>query len=198
MLEVVDDPVERPALGPDHDGVQHQPEEPIGLRERAQLVVVEVACRVVDAAAGPVRVEHRRAARALEDLRERAARGVREVEDHPQRDEPVDELASEPREPAALLRRAVGEGIPPVPRQPRHPDAERVEDVGGPGLDAEALDALEGEQQPDPLTRLDRVQIRRGRDLDDIGVAFSERAVEGRRERERLAKRALRLDDDVA
>ena len=86
---------------------------------------------------------------------------MREVEDHAEPDQPVDELASEPREPAAtVLRRPVRERVPAIPRQAGHPNAQRVEDLRRPGLDAEALDPLEREQQPDPLAGLDGVEVR--------------------------------------
>ena len=197
MLQVVDDTVERPSLRPDRDRVEHQAEEAARVRERAKLVVVEVPRRLVDGAAGSVGAEHRRAAGALEDLGVGAARGVREVEDHAQLDEPVDELASEAGEAAALLGGAVGERVAAVPRQPRHADAEGVEDVGRPRLDAEALDAFEREEQADPLAGLHGVEVGRRRHLDDAVGVLGDRAVERRDHRERLPQRALGLHDDV-
>ena len=92
---MVDHAVDRPTLGADRDRVEHQAEKAARPRERAQLVVVEVPGRVVDAPAAAVGTEHGRAADPLEHLRN-AARSVREVEDHAERDEPVDELTTEP------------------------------------------------------------------------------------------------------
>ena len=114
---------------------------------------------LVDGAAAAVGAEHRRAGDPVDDLGEDSARGVGEVEDHAERDEPVDELPPEAREAAALLGGAVGERVAAVPREPGHPHAERVEDVGGPRLDAEALHTLEREHQPDALAGLDRVEV---------------------------------------
>ena len=163
VLEVVDHPVDRPPLRPDRDRVEHQPEE------ACRRLRAREAGRRRGSAACRRRRGSRRASRApgapradpLEHLGEDAARGVGEVEDHAERDEPVDELAPEPREAAALLGGAVRERVPAVPREPGHPHAKRVEDVRGPGLDAEALDALEREHETDPLAGLDEVEVRR-------------------------------------
>ena len=54
MLEVVDHPVERAVDVVDRERVQHEPEEPARVGERAELVVREVAGVVVDRAAGGV------------------------------------------------------------------------------------------------------------------------------------------------
>ena len=170
VLEMVDHAVDRPSLRADRDGVEHQPEDPTGRGERAKLVVVEIPGRVEDAPAAAVRAEHRRVAHPLEHLGEDAARGVGEVEDHAERDEPVDELAAEAREAPAVLGGAVRERVPAIPGEPRHPHAERVEDVGGPGLDAEALDALEREHEADALAGLDRVEVGRGRSPGRCGL----------------------------
>ena len=197
VLEVVDHGVDRPALGADRDRVEHQPEEPARLAQRAELVVVEVSRRLVDRAAAAVRAEDRRARRALEQLGEQAVRGVRQVEYHAEGDEVVDEFAAEAREPAAVLGSPVRERVAAVPRQPGHPHAERVEDVGGPRLDAEALDALEREHEADALARLDEVEIGPLEHLHDPILVLAHRSMERRDHRERLAQRPLRLDGDV-
>ena len=189
MLEMVDHPIDGALLWVDRERVQHEAEETARGGERAELVVVEVPRRVVHGAAAAVRAEDRRARGALEELRVDARRRVREVEDDPELDEPVDELAAEPREAAAVLRGPVGKRVPPVPRQAGHPDAERVEDVRRPDLDPEALDALERQHEADPLAGLDAVEIRRGLDLDDPVAVLAHRPVERRDERERLAQR---------
>ena len=133
----------------------------------------------------------------LEHLRENAARGVREVEDHAERDEAVDELTAEPRQASALFGGPVGERVPAVPRQPGHADAEGMEDIRGPRLHAEALHALEGEQEPDALAGLDRVEVGGGRHLHHAVGVLPQRVVERRDHRQRLAQRALRLHAHV-
>ena len=120
------DAVERPPVGPDRDRVQHQrrrgrrrPRARGAGRRRGSA-----ACRGLRgsrrASRGPAR---RRPARATSAKTPRDS--VREVEDDPERDEPVDELAPEAREAAAVLGSAVRERVPPVPREAR-PSARRA------------------------------------------------------------------------
>ena len=183
--------------GPIAIGWSISPKRPPASAQRAELVVVEVPRRVVDGPAAAVRAEDRRAGRPLEQLGVDTARRVREVEHDAELDEPVDQLAPEAREPAAVLGRAVGERVPAVPGEARHPDAERVEDVRGPGLDAEALDALEREHQPQPLARLDAGEVGSVAHLEDAVGVLGDRAVERRHHRQRLAQRPLGLHGDV-
>ena len=189
VLEVVDRAVDRPHDRVDRERMEHEAEQPTCVGQRSELVVVEVARRVVHGAAAAVRAEHGRAGRALEHLRERATGRVREVEHDAERDEAVDELAAEPRQAAAVLGRAVRERVAAVPGEPRHADAELVEEVGGPGLDAELLDALEREQQPDPLAGVDRVEVGGRPHLDDA-LARSRVARGGRTRPARSASRS--------
>ncbi len=72
-----------------------------------------------------------------------------------------------------------------------------MEHVGRPGLDTEALDAFEGEHEPDPLAGLDGVEVRRNRDLRQALGALAKGAVERGHHRERLSQRPLGLDGDV-
>ena len=183
--------------GPIAIGVQHHAEEAPGVREGAELVVVQVPGGLVDGAAAAVGAEHRRAGDPLDDLGEDSGRSVREVEDDPERDEPVDELPPEAREAAAVLGSAVRERVAPVPREPGHPHAERVEHVGGPRLDPEALHTLERKHQPQAVAGSDRVEIGGARHLDDAVGVLGDRAVERGNHGERLAECALGLDDDV-
>ena len=96
VLEVVDDAVERSLLVADRERVQHQPEEPAGGGEGAELVVGQVARVVVDGTARGVRADRpeRRATRAMISANARRRR-VGEIEDHPEPDELVDERATE-------------------------------------------------------------------------------------------------------
>ena len=130
-----------------------------------------------------------------------ARRRVREVEDHPELDELVDECAPEPRE-AAVLGGAVGEGIAAVPRQPRHPHAELPERLGRPDLVAELLDTFERQHQPESLAPLDGVEVGGRSDLQHPVGVLAHGAEKARRLAERLAQRslglALELDEDRA
>ena len=201
VLEVVDDPVERPLLVADRERMQHEPEEPAGGGEGAELVVRQVAGVVVDCTAGRVRADDRGARDPLDDLGERRRRRMREVEDHPEPDELVDERAAEARE-AAVLRRAVRERVAAVPRQPGHPDAELPERLRRPELVAELLDTLERQHQPDPLAALDGVEVGGRANLQHAVGVLAHRAQQARRLAEGLAQRSLRLalelDEDGA
>ena len=52
-------PVDRPLLVTDRERMEHQAEEPVGVCERAKLVVGQVARVVVDRTAGSMRADHR-------------------------------------------------------------------------------------------------------------------------------------------
>ena len=197
VLEVVDRACDRAVGRIDRERMEHEAEQPSCRGERAELVVVQVARCVVQRATPAVRVEHRGAAGTLEHLGERAAGRVREIEHDAEPDESVDELATEPRQAAALLRGAVREGIAAVPGEADHADAELVKDVGRPRLDAELLDALQREHEPDPLAGLDRVEVGRRAHVGDPLPVLAERAVERGDLPERLAQRALGLHGDV-
>jgi hypothetical protein len=95
MVEVVDDAVDRRPLGVDRQGMQHQAEDAVALRERTQLLVREVARGLVDGAAARVR-DADAALVALEALVEEPRRGVREVEDHAQLGEAAEQRPAKP------------------------------------------------------------------------------------------------------
>ena len=195
VLEVVDHAVDRPPLRPDREGCSMSPKIPSAAASARSWSSSRFRGVSSTPAAAAVRAEDRRACGAdpLEHLREDAARGVREVEDHAERDEAVDELAAEPREAPALLGGAVGERVPAVPRQPGHPDAERVEDVRGPRLDAEALDALEREQRGRCRSPASTASRSAAVVTWTRGLRSPAARVERRDQGQRLAQRALRL-----
>ena len=113
-------------------------------------------------------------------------------------DEPVDELATEPRQAAALLGGAVGEGIAPVPGQPHHADARAAwKTSAGHVSTPKLLDALEREDEPDPLAGLDGVEVGCRADVRDALAVLAERTMKRRDLPERLAQRALGLHGDV-
>src|SRR5262249_5501439 len=61
--------------------------------------------------------------------------------------------------PGGRLAASVGEGVPPVPGQPEHPNTEPPEHVGEIHAVAQRLRALHGEHQAESLTASDRVEI---------------------------------------
>ena len=72
-----------------------RPTTPSRSASGAQLLVAEVARRVVQRAAERVADEHRAIARAREHLGERALGGMREIEGDRQRGHAIDELAAD-------------------------------------------------------------------------------------------------------
>ena len=124
-----------------------------------------------------------------------------EVEDHAELDEPVDERSAEAGQ-STVLGGAVGVRVAAVPGQPRHPNAELPERLGGPELVTELLDALEGEHQADLLAPLDGLEIVGGAYLQHPVAVLAHGAEEARRLTERLAEGSLRLslelDEDRA
>ena len=154
---MVDHPLDRPPLRVDRDRVQHQSEDPVAVGECPKLLIGDVARVVVDAEAACVRDAHPPLVR-VEALVVELRRRVRQVEHDLALREHGQQRAAEPREPA-LIRGAVGVRVPPVPRQPRHAQAQLPEDVGTPELVAERLDALEREHQADPLAALDEIEV---------------------------------------
>ncbi len=105
---------------------------------------------------------------------------------------------SEPGEPAAAaLGRSVRERVPPVPGQADHADAELEEHVGEPGVEAERLGTLQGQDQPDPPVPADLGEIGRAAHGEDAIFVLAERPVERGDQAERAPQRALRLVLDV-
>ena len=83
------------STGIDRERVQHQPEDAVARRERAQLLVGEIARRLVDGAAARVRDADPALVRR-EALVEEPRRRVREVEDHAQLCEAREQRPAEP------------------------------------------------------------------------------------------------------
>ena len=202
VLEMVDDPIEGAGIVPDGKRMEHQSED--ARRQSASersWSSVRLRGWSYDRPASRVRADHRSAVQPREDLGERGRRGVREVEDDAELDEPVDESAPEAREPT-VFRGSVGVRVATVPGQPGHPDAELPERLGRPELVAELLDAFEREHQPDSLAPLDGVEVGGRADLQRPVAVLADGAEEAGRLAERLAERSLRLavelDEDRA
>ena len=108
-VEMVDHAVDRPSLGPDRDGVRASGRGVRRVGERAQLAVVEV--RGVSWTARHAPWEQNSGAPAarsrISAYAPRDALG--KIEDHAEPDEPVDELATEPRRARRPPRLAVCE-----------------------------------------------------------------------------------------
>ena len=127
-------------------------------RERAQLVVRQVAWCVDEGPAVRMARDDRRLRRGLEHVGEGPLGRVREVEDHSQRGEPADELSAEAGETAVGgLAEAVRERVATIPGERHHAHAELPEDVRNPWVVAQRLDAFEREHEPDSV--VEGVQI---------------------------------------
>ena len=185
---MVDHAVDRTPLDPDRDGVQHQAEEPSGIRDRAELIVVEVARPVEDAPATAVRAEDRRAVHALQDVRERPARRVGQVEDHasPTSRSTSSRPSRESPPPSSAAPSANGFRRFHVSPAIRTPSAWKTS--AGQVSTPKRLDALEREQEADAIACLDCVEVRGRRHLDRAPGVLGKRPMERRDERERLAK----------
>ena len=135
--------------------------------------------------------------RGLEHVGEGLLGGVREVEDHAARREPLDEAAAAHAEPA--LRRlgdAVGEDVAVVPGQAGHAHAERPEVVGQLVVGLPRLGALDRQHEADPVVGGERLHVAGARDLPHVGRVLGERPVERGGLADRPAQRGLarRLD----
>ena len=166
MLEVVDYASDRAPLVVDRERVEHDPEEPAAVGKRAQLLVCDVPWMVVNRAASGMRDDHRRVTDSREDISKRRGRRMREVEDHAELDQPIDEPRAELRQPTGLGG-AVRVGVAAVPRQRRHPDAQLPERVRRPHLVAELLDTLQRQEEADPLASLDGSEVGGGAHSND-------------------------------
>jgi hypothetical protein len=104
---------------------------------------------------------------------------AREVNGASEREQPIDELDPERAQAArARLAGAVGECVPPRPREADHPDAERPERVDQLGAGSERLGPLQREHQPDPLAALRLVEPGDGAHLEHAAGALAHRVVE--------------------
>ena len=94
--DVVHNSLDRRALRVNRRRQRHDPEDPIGRRKVAQLVVVQVAWCVVDRSAGGVAYEYRMPGGGLEHVRVRALGCVCKVDHGSERAKPLHEAPAQP------------------------------------------------------------------------------------------------------
>ena len=95
MLEVIHDAIERSLSVADCEWMEHEAEDPVGVGKCTELIVCQVAGVIVDHPASSVRADHRSAVDPGYDLAEGRGGRVREIDDHSELHEPVDECPSE-------------------------------------------------------------------------------------------------------